>query len=60
VTMTKEETVVAKESVDDASFVTDQLIRKFTIHAINVTVLHALTTAKCCARSVKNNINIEQ
>jgi hypothetical protein len=57
VTMTKEETMVAKESVDDASYVTDQVIRKFAIHAINVPVLYALTTAKCCARSVKNNIN---
>jgi len=49
-----------KESVEDASYVTDQVIRKFAIHAINVTVLYALTTAKCCARSVTDNINIEQ
>ena len=50
VTMTKEETLVvlveAKESVDDASNETDQVMRKFAINAINVTALFALITAK--------------
>ena len=64
VKMTKGETLLvlveAKESVDDANNVADRVTRKFAIHAINVTVLYALTTAKCCARSVQNKRNIEQ
>jgi hypothetical protein len=56
--MTKEETLVmleeAKESVDDASNVTDQLTREFAIHATNATLLHTLTTANCCASYVQN------
>ena len=49
--------VDAKESVDDTRNVLDQMTKKFAIHAIIATLMYALTTAKCCARSVQNKKN---